>query len=251
MDRLTRIALAVGVTAAFALPATASADTATIGSTLSHPSTPSFGSDLISVQAGASSGLSTFPFLSPANGTVTSWSVRSTNDAGAVYGLRILHPNGGLSYTSTGASALSPPTPTASDATYHFATSLPIKQGDAIGISAGPSGHEVPQFTTTNNSDVIEYAPTFPDGTSATFVNFGGLHELLLQATVKFCNVPNVHKQKKVNAKTALTNGDCGVKVKKKVTHKKKLRGKVLKQKVAPGTTAVPGTVVPIVIGQK
>jgi len=249
--RMTRIALAVGATLVAGLvPATASADTATIGSTLSHPSTPSFGSDLISVQAGSSSGLSPFPFLSPANGTVTSWSVR-TGDAGAVYGLRVLHPNGGLSYTSTGASALTPPTPSATDATYHFATSLPIKQGDAIGISNGPSGHDVPQFTTTSQSDVLEYAPIFPDGTTATFINFGGLHELLLQATVKFCNVPNVHKQKKVNAKTAITNGDCGVKVKKKVTHKKKFRGKVLKQKVAPGTTGTPGLVVPIVIGEK
>ena len=76
-------------------------------------------------------------------------------------------------------------------------------------------------------------------------------HELLIQASVKFCNVPDVHKLKKVNAKTALTNADCGVKVKKKVTHKSKFRGKVLKQKKPAGTTAVPGTIVPIVIGQK
>ena len=39
--------------------------------------------------------------------------------------------------------------------------------------------------------------------------------------------------------------------MKKKETHKRKFRGKVLKQKVATGTTAAPGTVVPIVIGQK
>ncbi|HEY6654065.1 MAG TPA: PASTA domain-containing protein [Solirubrobacterales bacterium] len=63
--------------------------------------------------------------------------------------------------------------------------------------------------------------------------------------------MPNVHKLKKVNAKQALANADCGVKVKKKVTHKKKFRGKVLKQKKAPGTTGAPGLVVPIVIGQK
>ena len=68
---------------------------------------------------------------------------------------------------------------------------------------------------------------------------------------MKFCNVPNVHKQKKVNAKTALANADCGVKVKKKDTHKKKFRGKVLKQKKAPGTTVPAGHVVPIVIGTK
>ena len=142
------------------------------------------------------------------------------------------------------------PIASSSDATYHFTTSLPIKQGDAIGVSVDAT-HNLPQFTTTSMQDVLEYAPTFPDGTTASFTNIGGLHELLLQATVKFCNVPNVHKLKKVLAKTALTNGDCGVRVKKKDTNKKKFRGKVLKQKVAVGTTGAPGLVVPIVIGTK
>jgi len=247
--RLARITLALGAALALGVvPATASADTATIGSTLSHSNVPALCNNCVGVQAGASSGLSTFPFTSPATGTVTGWSVR-TADMGAVYGLRVLHPNGGLSYTSTGASAPAPIV-SGADATYHFTTSLPIKQGDAIGISTN-LGHDLPQFTTTSNSDVLEYAISFPDGGTTNFTNIGGLHELLLQATVKFCNVPDVHKQKKVNAKTALTNGDCGVKVKKKETHKKKFRGKVLKQKVAPGTTGAPGLVVPIVIGQK
>ena len=242
-------AAALALSAAALLPAAASADTVTIGSTLSHPSTPAVCSDCVGVQAGASSGLSSFPFTSHANGVVTGWSLR-TGDAGAVYGLRVLHPNGGLSYTSTQASALAPPIASASDATYHFTTSLLIQQGDAIGLSVD-AAHDLPQFTTTNSSDVLEYAPNFANGTTTSFINIGGLHELLLQATVKFCHVPNVHKQKKVNAKTALANADCGVKVKKKDTHKKKFRGKVLKQKKAPGTTFPPGTVVPIVIGTK
>jgi beta-lactam-binding protein with PASTA domain len=96
----------------------------------------------------------------------------------------------------------------------------------------------------------VEYATNFANGRPATFTNIGGCTsscsgdgEVLQRA--------DVHKQKKVNAKTALTNADCGVKVKKKETHKTKFRGKVLKQKKAPGTTAAPGTVVAIVIGQK
>jgi hypothetical protein len=248
--RLTRFALAAGTAlVAGLLPATASADTATIGSTLSHQNTPSLCTGCVGVQAGASTGLSTFPFVSPATGTVTGWSVR-TADQNAVYGLRVLHPNGGLSYTSTAASALSPATPANTDATYHFTTSLPIKQGDAIGVSVD-AAHSLPQFTTTSQSDVLEYALNFANGATTSFTNIGGLHELLVQATVKFCKVPNVHKLKKVLAKTALTNADCGVKVKKKDTNKKKFRGKVLKQKVAVGTTGTPGLVVPIVIGQK
>jgi beta-lactam-binding protein with PASTA domain len=39
--------------------------------------------------------------------------------------------------------------------------------------------------------------------------------------------------------------------VKKKETQKRRFRGKVLKQKKPAGTTAEPGTVVPIVIGSK
>jgi len=72
------------------------------------------------------------------------------------------------------------------------------------------------------------------DGATAGFTPTPG-HELLLQATVKFCAVPNVHK--KVAAKQALAAADCGVKVKKKETHKKKFRGKVLKQKKQVGLT--------------
>ena len=107
----------------------------TIGSTLSHPNTPALCSGCVGVQAGASSGLSSFSFTSPANGVVTGWSVRS-GDTGAVYGLRVLHPNGGTSYTSTQASApRAGRSAAATDATYHFDTSLPIQQGDAIGIS--------------------------------------------------------------------------------------------------------------------
>ena len=242
-------AAVLALSAAALLPAAASADTVTIGSTLSHPNTPALCSGCVGVQAGASSGLSSFSFTSPANGVVTGWSVRS-GDTGAVYGLRVLHPNGGTSYTSTQASALAPAIGSATDATYHFDTSLPIQQGDAIGIST-ETPYDLPQYTTTNSSDVLEYASGFANGTTTSFTNIGGLHELLLQATVKFCHVPNVHKQKKVNAKTALANADCGVKVKKKDTHKTKFRGKVLKQKKAPGATFPPGTVVPIVIGTK
>jgi beta-lactam-binding protein with PASTA domain len=67
----------------------------------------------------------------------------------------------------------------------------------------------------------------------------------------EFCRVPSLKRFKKQAAKQALTGADCGVKVKKRPTHKRKLRGKVLKQKLPPGTTAAPGTAIPVVIGQK
>jgi beta-lactam-binding protein with PASTA domain len=54
-----------------------------------------------------------------------------------------------------------------------------------------------------------------------------------------------------VTAKQQLAASDCGVKVKKQPTHKRKFLGKVLKQKTPAGTTEAPGTIVPIVIGKK
>ena len=248
--RLTTIGLTAGfVLAAVGLaPAGASANTAQIGSTLNFPSVPAHGNNLVGVQTGASAGLSSFPFKSPANGTVTSWSVRS-GDVGAIYALRILRQSGSTTYQSVGLSPATNPIAAPTDAVHTYPASLAISNGDNIGVEvAGGTG--LPDHFTNNNADVIGYASPFADGTSANFTNVPG-HELLLQATVKFCAVPNVHKLKKVAAKQQLAAADCGVKVKKKVTHKKKFRGKVLKQKKAAGLTLPPGTVVPIVIGQK
>ena len=252
MNRLTRIVLIAGLASVLMLSITAaaSANTATIGSALQHPNTPSICSDCVGVQLGQAGGSSPLPLTSPANGTVTSWAVRS-GDVGAVYTLRILRPTGGNTFTSAGTStAPSVPGGTLDSILSHVA-SLPIKQGDAIGVALGPTATGLPQFTSNNQADVLGYSTSVPpDGTPVTFVPLGG-HELLLQATVQFCSVPNLHKLKKVTAKQLLAAADCGVKVKKKVTNKKKFRGKVLKQKKPPGTTAAPGTVVPIVIGQK
>ena len=252
MNRLTRIVLIAGVASALMLSITAaaSANTATIGSALQHPNTPSICSDCVGVQLGQAGGSSPLPLTSPANGTVTSWAVRS-GDVGAVYTLRILRPTGGNTFTSAGTStAPSVPGGTLDSILSHVA-SLPIKQGDAIGVALGPTATGLPQFTSNNQADVLGYSTSVPpDGAPVTFVPLGG-HELLLQATVQFCSVPNLHKLKKVTAKQLLAAADCGVKVKKKVTNKKKFRGKVLKQKKPAGTTAAPGTVVPIVIGQK
>jgi len=252
MNRLTRIMLIAGFASAlvFSITAPASANTATIGSALQHPNTPSICSDCVGVQLGQAGGSSPLPLTSPANGTVTSWAVRS-GDVGAVYTLRILRPTGGNTFTSAGTStAPSVPGGTLDSILSHVA-SLPIKQGDAVGVALGPTATGLPQFTSNNPADVLGYSTIVPpDGTPVTFVPLGG-HELLLQATVQFCSVPNLHKLKKVTAKQLLAAADCGVKVKKKVTNKKKFRGKVLKQKKPAGTTAAPGTVVPIVIGQK
>jgi hypothetical protein len=248
--RVTTIALAAALAASAAvLPTAASANTSQIGSSLKFPNLPSHCTNCVGVQTNATAALSSLTQKSPANGTVTSWSVRS-GDVGALYTLRILRQGGPTSYASVGQSPATGPISSATDAVHTYTASLPISFGDNIGVEV-VGGTGLPDHFTGDSGDVIGFAaPSFPDGTSATFTDVTQ-HELLVQATVKYCLVPNVHKQKKVNAKQALAAADCGVKVKKKVTHKKKFRGKVLKQKKAAGSTFPPGTVVPIVIGQK
>jgi hypothetical protein len=251
MNRRLRCVLFAATLAAAAtsLPATASADTAQIGSTLNFPAVPALCPGCVAVQNGASAGLSTHPFKSPANGLVTSWSVRS-GDTGAIYNLRLLRQASPTTFLGVGTSPVAIAVTSSADVVHTSATSLPISNGDSVGLQIN-AGHDIPDHFTGNNADVDAWAvPPFADGTQGSFTGIQG-HELLLQATVSFCNVPNVHKLKKVNAKQALANADCGVKVKKKDTNKKKFRGKVLKQKKTPGTTAAPGMIVPIVIGQK
>ena len=234
------------------VPAGAGADTAKIGSTLGHASNANgeLTTNAVGVQRSQAGGSGSLPLVSPANGVVTQWAVR-TSDPGATYNLRILRPINNSSYTSVGQSPTVVVPALTTDSTLNNTVSLPIKQGDAIGVALGPTAGGLPSWPDNVSGDVVGYVPTFSNGAaSGNFTDIPG-HELNIQATVSFCKVPDVHKQKKVNAKTALTNADCGIKVKKKETHKKKFRGKVLKQKVAPGTTAAPGTVVAIVIGQK
>jgi hypothetical protein len=260
--RLPCIALATGLSAIGLLSVAppASANTATIGSDLSQISQsngcvinmvgPTVCTAVQQAQAGGSGPL---PLTSPANGVVTEWAIRSTDNV--TYAFRILRPAGTNTYTGAG-TALGVD-PSTSTGILRYPTSLPITKGDAIGIAAvdGDSDAGVPQRNTPGVNSNVWATSTNPlgqpaDGTSASFTPQAG-HELLLQATVKFCSVPNLHRLKKVIAKQALAAADCGVKVKKKLTHKRKFRGKVLKQKKPAGTTAAPGTVVPIVIGQK
>jgi hypothetical protein len=251
MYRLGRakIVLISGVALAVAagMPAAVQADTVKIGSSLQQPDTASICTNCVGVQRARAAG-APLPLTSPANGTVISWSVRS-GEPGALHILRILRPAGGNSYTGVGSNA-APPVPATVDSILNYATSLPIKQGDAVGVQV-TGGGGLPQFTSNNPADVLGYTTTvFADGSSAAFTDLGG-HELLLQATIKFCNVPSVKGLKIGAAKQALAAADCAAKVKKKEARKKKNRAKVLKQKKQPGTTAAPGTIVTILVGKK
>lgn len=231
----------------------ASANTATFGSDLSPTAQSNSCTTLCTaVQQAVAPGTSALPLTSPANGTVIEWAIRSADNV--TYAFRILRPAGTNTYTGVGTAFGVDPGATSTQI-LRYPVSMPIRQGDTIGIgpSSGDIDSGVPAYdtpTVTSNVWATNTAGQPVDGTTATFTPQPG-HVLLLQATVKFCAVPNLHRLKKVTAKQALTAADCGVRVKKKETRKRKFRGKVLKQKVSTGTTAAPGTVVPIVIGQK
>jgi PASTA domain-containing protein len=254
MKRLVTRSAATVAVAGFMLVAadSAIANTVTVGSDLSAPRSDANTCTTLCTAVQQAGGTSPHPLTSPVDGTVTEWAIRSTDNV--TYAFRILRPGGTNRYTGAG-TALGVDPGGSNTPVLRFPVSLPIKAGDAIGI--GPASGDidvgVPQINTpavTSNVWATNSTGQPVDGASATFTPQSG-HELLLQATVRYCLVPNVHKLKKAAAKQALAAADCGVKVKKKDTHKKKFRGKVLKQKKAAGTALPPGTVVPIVIGQK
>ena len=139
----------------------------------------------------------------PANGTITSWSV--VGATGGPLRLRIVHPLGGGQYTGGGTSAAGTITSTGQLA---FATTLPIKQGDLIGVDP------------TAPTDTIGYSPT--SGTymafSAQLVNggpgavpsFTAPGEIGLNAKVLLnCIVPKLKGKKVKAAKKALAKAGC------------------------------------------
>jgi hypothetical protein len=112
--------------------------------------------------------------VSPVDGVILRWRLTAQGAADA-YALRVLHPAAGGAYTGAGTSA-SRIASTASTQT--FATNLPIKKGDAIGINmlkVNPSikAASVAAATDPYWSPVLEDGvPTAPTG-SVTGLEFG------------------------------------------------------------------------------
>jgi hypothetical protein len=272
MNRLSRIALAttLAATAVAVAPAVAAADTVLMGSTLADSDDGGISTaPTVSVQLSFDPATSPNPVISPANGVITGWKVKSADD-GAIYTLKVLRPNGAVSLvtaTNTNFTALrsvqaatavpagtSVSTPTG--AIFDYPASLPISKGDYIGLLTGGDDDELPQHVTSGldqNLIANNFSGLPADGASADLLA-DKQHDLLLQATVKFCKVPNLAKLKQAAAQQALAAADCvaGKLSKKKLKpskKSKKKKGKVLSQSLAPGTTAAPGTAVDLKIG--
>jgi hypothetical protein len=266
--RLCRIALATTLAgAAIAVaPAAAAANTVVMGSTLANTFDGGISTGpTLTVQLSFDPATSPNPVVSPANGVITDWKVKSADD-GAIYTLKVMRPNGPVSLaaaTNTNFTAIrSVQAPTAvpvgtfvstpTGVIFDYPASLPISAGDYIGMLTGGNDDDVAQHTTNGLSKSVfanNFAGQPADGTAANLLA-DEQHDLLLQATVKFCKVPDLKGLKVADAQSKLAAADCASTVSKKKLKKskknKKKKGKVLSQSVAADTTAAPGT--PVVI---
>jgi hypothetical protein len=118
---------------------------------------------------------------SPVNGTVTSWRFKSITLGGSI-ALRILRPLSGNSFTGAGTSASVASNGTTS-AQGPFATSLPIKLGDHVGLNASAMQTAL---IDTPATQLYWNAPTLGDGQTAE--GTAGTREVAVQAVVEPTN---------------------------------------------------------------
>ncbi len=247
------------VAAAFAGSAfsagTASADTTVIGSPLTLPYMGGVDTNVgtVTLQQEQVGGTLPNPLTSPGTGIVTEWKVRS-GDPDSLYILRIFSPAGLNTYVGNGAVIAPAPVPPGTvDTIFTYpGNSLPIKKGDSIAVQQnGTPDVGIPQNTTNGlagNVIAFTLTPNPPDGVATAF-NRDVQHELLLQATVKYCKVPDLIGQAEAAATPALVAGDCTGTVVKKKTSKAAQVGKVIATDPVAGATGPPGTAVKLEVG--
>jgi len=258
--------MAGGAMALLALAPAASADTVTMGSTLTNDFDGGISSaPTVSVQLSFDPATSPNPVVSPANGLITGWKVKSADD-GAIYTLKVLRPSGPVSLVTatnsnfTSIASVQAPTAvpagtgvaTPTGTIFDYPASLPITKGDYVGLLMGGADDDLPQKTTnglTQNLIANNFTGLPADGATAPLLA-DAQHDLLLQATVKFCKVPNLKGKKAKAAKKALAKADCAAKISKQRTGKKRSFGKVIKQKQKAGFTAPPGTTIKVTVGK-
>ena len=157
---LAGIVLAAGLL--FVPSASAVADTAVMGSTLTGTFDGGVsGAPVLSVQLSYDPATSPNPVVAPADGTITGWKVKSADD-GAIYTLKILRPNGPVNLQTattsnfTGVASVQAPSavPVGTGATtptgeiFSYPASLPISKGDYVGVALGGAADGLPQAFT-------------------------------------------------------------------------------------------------------
>ena len=256
--RWARRALGLAALFAAAIPAAAQAETVTIGSQLTSTNSLQYGcvSPCTAVQRDRPSPQA-LSETSPVNGLITSWAVRDMS-MGQTLALRVLHPTGPVNYTATGTTTAPSAIPAATDTVYHYAAALPIKQGDALGFQSATALGSIPvhYYTPGHGWSFLQDLTGPPDGSNGAFTDPGSNseYELLVQATISFCRVPDVSGQTAAAAQQALGAAGCGSQVsQKRLKNRKKnkrKKGKVLSQDPAAGSTVEPGATVNVVVAK-
>jgi IPT/TIG domain/PASTA domain len=170
--------LIVMAIASLALCSSAQAALVTVGS----PLTATFGGSLGTSPTGtwANSNLAEpgANATSPVNGVVIAWTIAGNYSAGKPFELRVLRPAGSGKYTGSGTS--SPMTPT--EGTQTFATDLPIKVGDLIGLNVN-SGYI--GAAGVSKSHVVDWFPELAEGSTLAPPYLSNETELGFNATVQ------------------------------------------------------------------
>ena len=206
-----RICLLVGSTLALGCALGGSAQGAvTIGTNLTGPAdeiNPGCSVACTIVNTAVPSDTAAGGLTSPVNGTVTSWRFKSITLGGSI-ALRILRPVGGNSFTGAGTSASVASNGT-TPAQGPFATSLPIKLGDHVGLNASAMQTAL---IDTPATQLYWNAPTLGDGQTAQ--GTAGTREVAVQAVVEPSNTVTfgtpVRNKKKGTAKITMTVPNAG-----------------------------------------
>jgi hypothetical protein len=205
--RPTRSALALGLLlGVLALPSAATADTLVMGSTLANNFDGGISTGpTVTTQLSYDPTTSPNPVVSPVDGVITHWKVKSADD-GAIYTLKVLRPNGPVATATatntnfTAIASVQAPTavPAGTGATtptgviFDYPASLPISTGDYVGVLTGGDDDDVPQaFTNGLAQNLIanNFSGQPADGTSADLLS-DEQHDLLLQATIEYTPPP-------------------------------------------------------------
>ncbi len=99
---------------------------------------------------------------SPVNGAIVRWRVQGAK--GGPFKLRVLHPNGSGAFTATGTSLPATPLGLGIET---FATQIPVRAGDLIGIDPTAAGDEIGVATVSGASYGIYATPPFEGSTLA------------------------------------------------------------------------------------
>jgi PASTA domain len=185
-------------------------------------------------------------YSAPSDGVITSWATSSLADGTAA--LKIWRPTSDPFTFKAVAQSSTRSVPSGNKLT-HFSASLPVHQGDRIGMALLSGIVGCTRFS-TNSGDMD--AQTFGDPSSGkvTFTNPDPSTLLNLSATFKpDCVVPDLVGKTLAAAKKALKRRDCTLGAVTKKTSSGKA-GIVLSQKPKPGTDLPPGARVAVVVSK-